>query len=83
MKDTREYKEYMASEDWSRLRGEEVAQANGICDECGWPLGRSVPHVHHESYENLGHEGYDDVRVLHSVCHERKHPGMKEVKEDD
>ena len=83
MKDSREYKEYMASDEWKRIRKDTVAQANGICDECHWPLGNSVPHAHHESYENFRHEGFDDVKALHSVCHKRKHPGMEEVKEDD
>jgi len=82
MKEKREYKEYMRSEDWQRYRKEQVEQSNGICDACHWPLG-GVPHVHHESYDNFGHEGFEDTQVLHSKCHERKHPEMEEVNEND
>jgi len=73
----------MGSDEWERVRSESVAQSNGICDECHWPLGKGVPHTHHDSYDNFGHEGFDDTRVMHNTCHERKHPDMKEVKQDD
>ena len=83
MKENRQYKEYLASEDWQEHRQNKVAQANGICDQCHWPLGNSTPHVHHKSYANLEHESFEDTSVLHSICHKRIHPHMKEVKEND
>jgi len=83
MKESKEYKEYLESDDWKHIRANKIEEANGICEQCGWPLGNSVPHVHHESYDNLGHEEPEDLKVLHTYCHERKHPHMKEVKKDD
>ena len=83
IKNNRRYKEYLKSDEWDRVKSEEIDQANGICAACGWPLGNSIPHTHHTNYENLGREGTGDLEVLHKVCHERKHPDMKGVEQND
>ncbi len=77
------YEEYLKSDDWKRFRSEKVEQANGICGKCRNPLGLKVPHCHHKTYDNFGHEDPEDADILHERCHQFEHGGDKLIKEDD
>jgi len=52
----KEYEEYLASPDWRRERQARIETSGGLCEICRWPLGYKTPHVHHETYANIGHE---------------------------
>lgn len=75
-----EYEKYLESDDWKRLRRDKIAQSNGICEKCKHLLGSAVPHCHHNSYDNLGHEDPDDIDAIHAHCHRREHRIKKEEK---
>ena len=76
------YKEYLNSGEWKKLRKDKIEQANGICGKCKNPLGRKVPHCHHTTYDNFGHEDPDDTSIIHERCHRFEHRN-KLIKEND
>ncbi len=51
-------------------------RAHGKCERCGKKYSRRnwEAHVHHLTYERLGDERLDDVRVLCLECHGKQHP---------
>ena len=65
------YEKYIESPEWKRIRANRVEEANGICEKCRWPMKGSE--VHHDNYDNLGHEGVEDTRTMHENCHSREH----------
>ena len=69
----KEYEEYLASPDWRRERQARIETSGGLCEICRWPLGYKTPHIHHENYDNVGHELLTDTKVCHAKCHAYKH----------
>lgn len=71
-----DYQKYLQSAHWQEFRRKVIIDAGNICEKCDIPRWlASIAydqdlHVHHLSYENLGHEEYTDVQVLCRRCHD-------------
>lgn len=65
-----EYREYLASPHWHYTRRVALERAGHRCQACGTT---HKLHVHHRSYQHLGDEHDDDLRVLCRTCHDRVH----------
>lgn len=73
-----QYKAHLRSPEWARIRKAALKRAGYRCQFCGLSLkklrliGRHLQ-VHHNTYENLGHEKPEDLTVLCSgtrgSCH--------------
>lgn len=71
---SREYREYLESPEWKRLRELAIERADGRCQLCN--VTPPTFHVHHRTYERLGHERVEDLTALCPRCHRRYHrPG--------
>ena len=66
------YEEYLKTSHWrDDVRPAALERAGHKCQLCG---GRDATlHVHHNTYENLGHELPADIVVLCENCHRRFH----------
>lgn len=63
------YKAHIASPEWRAIRKAALERAHYRCQLCGLPLARLKRlgrhlEVHHNNYENLGHEQPEDLVVL-------------------
>lgn len=67
---TRDYREYLRSEDWHVVRGLALERALGRCQGCN-----TTEHLetHHRTYDRLGFERADDLTVLCAACHTAVH----------
>jgi 5-methylcytosine-specific restriction endonuclease McrA len=62
------YTRYIGGPLWRTMRQRALARYGSRCQECG----RDGPvQVHHVTYERLGHERLEDLRVLCTWCHRR------------
>jgi hypothetical protein len=66
------YALYLRSPIWRARRRIWILQARGRCQDCGWWWGRQLT-IHHLTYQRLGYEGRQDVRVLCWPCHQVRH----------
>lgn len=73
-----DYATYLQTEHWQRFSSE-IKSQRPRCERCNlsrlWSeyfYGQDL-NVHHLTYENLGHESGDDVRVLCPGCHCGEH----------
>lgn len=66
------YNSYINSAHWRRFRKKAIAHYGRICSSC---TQTDLPecHVHHLTYERLGHELLEDVAIMCPACHNRKH----------
>lgn len=65
------YRDYLKTEHWKKIKKEALERADFKCQLCNK---RNLPlHVHHNNYENLGHEKPSDIIVLCKTCHEKHH----------
>ncbi len=75
-----QYREYLKSEHWQRVRDSALERALRLCQVCNGPDGLEV---HHRTYERIGNERSEDVTVLcdacHTLFHERMRPELKTV----
>jgi len=69
-KETMPYTEYLKTEHWSKVRKASLQRARYKCQLC---KGGGELHVHHNTYENRGHEEDSDVIVLCRSCHAQFH----------
>lgn len=65
-----EYAEYLKSPHWVETRRGALERACHRCQLCNT---KSRLHVHHRTYERLGHEDATDLTVLCRGCHEKHH----------
>lgn len=63
---SKEYTEYLKSEDWNERRQARLQKANYRCERCGE---RNRLDVHHKTYANLGNEPLSDLIALCQSCH--------------
>lgn len=77
-----EYKEYLRSDTWQRLRSKRLAIDEYRCQRCGTPYGPLQ--VHHLAYPDiLGTEDpYMDLITLCASCHEQIEHNKKMVRKD-
>ena len=70
MKNPQHYLKYLASKDWKIKRAVALISAGYECERC-----KTDNHleVHHITYDRLGFERPDDLRVLCAACHADEH----------
>ena len=69
-----DYAAYLGSEAWQAKREIMLSAAGFRCQVCNTAVELEV---HHNTYERLGHERYQDLVVLCSTCHHRHHGTQK------
>lgn len=74
---SKEYRAYLESDAWKRLRALAIERAGGRCQLCN--VAAPTLHVHHRTYERLGHELLDDLTVLCPADHRRYHQPVRET----
>jgi 5-methylcytosine-specific restriction endonuclease McrA len=67
------YRAYLKSPEWKAKRQRLYRDRKGRCEDCYKKLGKRF-HAHHESYERVGDEDLDDLRLLCTKCHQKRHP---------
>ena len=65
-----EYRNYLASDHWRKLRTRVRRRARGWCERC--KVGKRSD-IHHLTYERLGAEKLEDLVAVCSYCHEFLH----------
>lgn len=65
-----DYFEWMKSPAWRRIRNRKMKESGYKCELCG---SAKNLHVHHITYENIGHEPMDDLLVVCNKCHKKLH----------
>lgn len=71
-----DYRVYILSDEWRRLRLLIILRAKGICERCRrWP----VVNVHHLTYARLGSELLTDLLGVCIKCHQELHRQMNDT----
>jgi 5-methylcytosine-specific restriction endonuclease McrA len=65
----RKYSEYLKTPEWACRRMLRLVLDEHTCQDCRQP----ASHVHHLTYERLGHEELDDLISLCERCHSIRH----------
>lgn len=65
------YRAYLLSPAWRTLCRQVRKRDRGFC--CGCHRRCRSMHVHHLTYQRLGHEELDDLQLLCAPCHKRMH----------
>lgn len=65
-----DYFEWMKSPAWRQIRNRKMKESGYKCELCG---SAKNLHVHHITYENIGHEPLDDLLVVCNKCHKKLH----------
>jgi hypothetical protein len=60
------YEDYLDTDEWRAARKAKLRQVNHQCRRCGRDR---YLHVHHLTYDHLGHEWLDELVVLCQPCH--------------
>ena len=73
---TKDYKEYLKSEKWQKIRKTAFSQRGKKCEVC-----QSVKslHIHHLTYDRIFNESLSDLQILCRKCHEKVHDIQKKV----
>lgn len=66
----KKYSAYLKSEAWRELRAKVIADRGFRCESCG---NYGQVQAHHLTYERVGHERIEDLKVLCKPCHEASH----------
>ena len=69
--ETMPYDEYLQTTEWQERRKEHLKAAGYACQLCN--ASHVELHVHHRTYENRGHEHFNDLIVLCAECHRKHH----------
>lgn len=64
-----DYHQYLQSFEWRKKSETAKIKSGRRCQVCNCSERELVLHVHHRTYENLGHELPEDLTVLCSRCH--------------
>lgn len=64
------YATHLRSDYWRAIRGRVLQRDGGICQFC---LNAGAKHVHHLTYDRLGHEAAYDLVSVCVPCHEEIH----------
>jgi hypothetical protein len=65
-----DYAEYLNSPKWANVRARVLARDSYRCQDCG--IGSAL-HVHHLTYEDVGHEYHWQLITLCAGCHMSRH----------
>ena len=84
-KHSKEYDDYMKSDEWAAKRAERLLLDDNHCVMCGRKngvtrKGKPVLQVHHIHYGNLGHEPIEDLVSLCAGCHRKIHRYYRRVR---
>lgn len=60
------YKAYLMSKDWERLRNQKLSAVGSTCQICNSP---DNLHIHHRTYKRIYNERLNDLTVLCGSCH--------------
>jgi len=74
---TTEYKQYLKSEKWQKVRKTLFLERGKKCELC---LSSKNLHIHHLTYERIFNEQLIDLQILCRKCHEKAHDIHKKVK---
>ncbi len=77
-----EYVAYLKSAKWKKMRDGLLKLADYRCQACRKYKLPSKLHIHHLTYERLGHELFADVMVLCEICHEQADTIRKRAREE-
>ena len=66
------YEAYINSPEWKLFRRTIIKARGKKCEDCS--AAGPVLHLHHLTYERLGNELPEDVRLLCEPCHQKQHP---------
>ena len=74
----RAYEAHLSSPAWKELRRQVLFRCQGICEGC-----RKAPalHVHHLTYDRMGHEMLFDLVGVCAECHQGIHPDKQLTKQ--
>lgn len=74
------YRDYLASEHWQKVKKAFYNSSlckrfdqNAACDSCERIMARNNLHLHHKTYERLGHERLTDFSLVCENCHSKIH----------
>lgn len=67
---TKEYRQYLNSPEWKKLRESFISHKGSKCEKCG---SESNLQVHHLHYKNIFKEKFEDLMVLCKSCHRKEH----------
>lgn len=68
-----DYYTYIKSAHWKRFRYYLLKKRGFRCEKCGIVRPAWCFHIHHLTYERLGHELQSDLMVLCAGCHQDTH----------
>ena len=71
------YAAYLRSDTWQSTKRRKLAAVDWRCESCGAEWGLIPLDVHHLTYERLGRERDEDLRVLCRACHGEEHRQLK------
>jgi hypothetical protein len=60
------YAEYLASEEWAKLKEIKLKQSDNRCQVC---YKKGKLHIHHRTYIRIFHEKLSDLTALCPTCH--------------
>jgi len=61
------YNEHLNSDEWRDFKRAIIDERGAECERCGET---GLLHLHHKTYERLGHERASDVELLCPSCHQ-------------
>ncbi len=65
-----EYVRHLHSEMWQKMRRAKLKETGGHCERCGCSeLTGERLEIHHLTYERLGNERREDLKVVCQACH--------------
>ena len=74
---TEEYKKYLLSDEWAKLKIDLFNFRGKKCEKCG---SKKQICVHHLTYKNIYKEELSDLVILCRNCHEKEHGILKHKK---
>ena len=66
----KKYKDYLASDQWAKIKIELLEYRGAFCERCG---NDNFLQVHHKTYKNVFNEEPEDLEILCKSCHEEEH----------
>ena len=79
---SKEYVEYMKSDEWQKMKHSRLEIDHYSCVMCGYSKKPEILMVHHLNYKRLGHEDvWKDLVTLCPICHRKVHRMLKRKQE--
>jgi hypothetical protein len=78
-----EYKDYINSAPWRKLRKAKIVQAGEKCERCGLSKWSVKLEVHHKNYKHFKNERMEELEVLCPDCHSKADDERREEENSD